>query len=66
MRKTVVCRQCKVAFAVGGTLGILKETVHSVTCPYPDCEAPNEVNWPLDGFCKSVPMYKPASMLRSD
>jgi hypothetical protein len=61
MRKTVICTKCKLPFLVQGTVGTLKESPQSVTCPYLNCYAANEISWPIGESCKTTRIHSKKS-----
>jgi hypothetical protein len=58
MKITVVCSECKLPFIVEGGSSAAAVSKRWVLCPYPECEEPNEIEWPADDYYKVIPIYR--------
>jgi hypothetical protein len=63
MTKTVICSNCRRAFRVEGSAGVVREVAVDVTWPYIGCGAPNEVHWSPDASHKAIAIYNLPSSL---
>jgi hypothetical protein len=61
MEKTVRCTKCLKRFEVIGQVGRGTLVSQPVTCPYDECNEPNEVSWPMDRgfFIRKIPSQMP-------